>query len=399
MPFYRCRGVDRDGNAVRLSIAADSEDTVVADMRARGITVVSVSETAGGGGAFFGRLLPVRGKEVVLFFRMLSSLIASEITISEAILILEDQTENRAMKAVLTDIRKRIEGGAPLSDAMAEHPRVFPPMVVNMIRAGELGGILDVVLVRISDYLERRAALRSKTMIAMMYPMVVLVVALVVVIFLVVFVIPKFAVLLRGRKLPANTQFLLDAADFLKTNGMEISLAVAGVVGFFFLLFTLPQVRLLIDGFRMKIPLIGPIFRYSAIVQFARTFSALLESRIPLVEALRATNSTIFNSAVNRLLEKMVDRVLAGQPLSAALEEDATFTPMVRAMARIGEHSGLMDEAMGTVAELHDKMLEEKIARMSSMIEPVLIITLGGIVGFVAWGLIAGMLAMYTAAK
>ncbi|MEM5787716.1 MAG: type II secretion system F family protein, partial [Syntrophobacteraceae bacterium] len=248
-------------------------------------------------------------------------------------------------------------------------------------------------------YLEKKAALRSKTLISMMYPAVVLVVALVVVIFLVLFVIPKFAILLRGRRLPANTQFLIDTADFLKAHGMEIILFFAGGIGLIVLLMSTPQVRLFLDRYRMRIPIIGPISRLATIVQFARTFGALLESRIPLVEALRATSATIGNSAVNQLLETMVNRVLAGEPLSAALEGDTAFTPMVRAMMKIGEHSGLMDDAMGTVAELHEQMLEDKIARMSAMIEPVLIVVLGGIVGFVAWGLIAGMLAMYSGSR
>lgn len=401
MPVFRCRGVDPEGNTVRMDLTADSEGAAVADLRSRDITVVSVAESVGGFqlGVSLDRFLPVRRKDVILFFRMLSALIASDITISEAVMVLEEQTDKRKMKSVLNSMRRRIESGDPLSEAMGAHPHVFPSMVVNMVQAGELGGILDVVLKRVSDYLEKRAAIRTKTLISMMYPAIVLIVAIVVVIFLVVFVIPKFAILLRGRKLPANTQFLLNTADYLKANGLEIALGFACILGLIALLLSTPQVRLLVDRYRMKIPVIGPVFRYSAIVQFARTFGALLESHIPLVEALRATSATIGNIAVNQLLDNMVERVLAGEPLSAALERETPFTSMVRAMVKVGEHSGLMDEAMQTVAELHERVLEDKIARMSAMVEPVLIVVLGGIVGFVAWGLIAGMLAMYTAVK
>jgi type IV pilus assembly protein PilC len=161
----------------------------------------------------------------------------------------------------------------------------------------------------------------------------------------------------------------------------------------------MPQARLAFDRHKLKIPVIGSIFRFSAIVQFSRTFSALLESRIPLVEALGATGATISNTAIKQVIDNMIERVLSGELLSSGIEKKSVFTPMVRAMMKIGEESGLMDEAMDTVAELHEKMLEDKIARMSSLIEPVLIIVLGGIVGFVAWGLIAGMLAMYSGGK
>lgn len=399
MAVFQCRGVDSSGLRVVMSITADSEQTAAAELRGRGITVVSVTESAGGGLDFLNRLFPVGKKDVLLFFRMLATLIASDVTISESMMILEEQAERKGMKALLGDLRARVEGGTPLSSAMAEHASVFPEMTINMVRAGELGGILDVVLVRIADYLEKRAELRAKTLLSLMYPAVVVVAAVVVVIFLVAFVIPKFASLLGGRKLPWNTQFLLDSAAYLKANGMEIGLGAAGFAGFIAILFSLPQTRVFLDRYRMYIPVVGPIFRLSVIVQFARTFSALLESRIPVIEALRASNETIANTAVNEGLDSIIDRVLGGEPLSTAMHADAVFTPMVRALVGIGEHSGMMDQAMATVAELHEKTLQDKIARMSAMIEPVLIITLGGIVGFVAWGLVAGMLAMYSGAK
>lgn len=401
MSEYVCAVIDQKGSRTSIRINADSEGSAASEARGRGMTVISVSESEGT--AFDIRSLtsfmPVSTREKILLFRMLSSLIASDITISEAMGILEEQAESAKLGYVLADVRARIEGGIPLSEAMSRHPSVFDEMAVNMIQAGELGGILDTVLVRVSNHIEKRAALKSKTIISLMYPGVVVVVATVVVIFLVVFVIPKFATLLNGKKLPANTQFLLDLADFLKSNWIEILGGFGGLVAFGFLLFSMPQTRLAFDRHKLKIPVIGSIFRFSAIVQFSRTFSALLESRIPLVEALGATGATIGNTAVKQVIDTMIERVLSGELLSSGIGKKSVFTPMVRAMMKIGEQSGLMDEAMDTVAELHEKMLEDKISRMSSLIEPVLIIVLGGIVGFVAWGLIAGMLAMYSGGK
>ena len=153
--------------------------------------------------------------------------------------------------------------------------------------------------------------------------------------------------------------------------------------------------RFFIDRYKMRLPLVGSVIRLGTVVSFARTFSILLESRIPMVEALRATGATLSNSAVQHFLDRVVDRVLGGEPLSAALEGSWVFTPLTASLATIGEYSGLMSESMVTVAEVHETLLEDKIARMSAMVEPVLILMLGGLVGVVVYGLISGMLAMY----
>jgi type IV pilus assembly protein PilC len=403
MPHFRYSAIDSGGKRIRGRLTADDVNAAAERLRAQGLTITEISETteraaAGLGGGLTAVLGVVRTKDVVLFFRMFSALIASNVTISEAMEILHEQAENRQLKRVLNDIRLKIEGGEPLSDAMAGHPRVFPRVATNMIRAGELGGILDTVLERISDYLESKASLRTKMIVSMIYPTVVVVVATVVVVFLVTYVIPKFASLLGGRKLPANTQFLLDTAAFLTGNAQAILIASAGSGLVLGVLFALPASRIYIDRYKIRIPVIGPIFRNGVIVQFSKTLASLLESGITLVDALQATADTVTNEAARQQIRRMNDRVLAGAPLSHALAGDRFFTPMVKAMVRIGEHSGLMDQAMATVGQLHEKILQDKIARMSAMIEPVLIIVLGGIVGYVAWGLVAGMLALYSAA-
>ena len=403
MPIYKYTAIDSDGKKVKATVAAPDKAGAASRITAKGHSLIEINESFDGKvegfeaapADFLTTISRAGTKDVILFFRMLSSLISSNVTITEAINILHGQTENRKLKKILFEIMMKIEGGMPLSDAFAGYPKVFPEMVINMVRAGELGGILDVVLERISDYLESKAALRSKMIVSLVYPSVVLVVAVGVIIFLVVFVIPKFSSLLGGGSLPRNTQFLLDTADFLTANAIPIIMTVLGFVATIITLMVMPESRFYVDRYKALIPVIGHVFRYGVIVQFAKTFSALLESGIPLIEALRATSGTISSLAVKRVIEGMISRVLAGEPLSAAVIGEGTFTPMVGAMVKIGEHSGLLDKAMITVADLHEKALATKIARMSAMIEPALIIVLGSIVGFVAWGLIAGMLSMY----
>ncbi|WP_300672551.1 type II secretion system F family protein [Desulfoluna sp.] len=404
MPFYTITAAAQDGRTFSRTVNARDESSAVEELRKDGHVIIDIFEERGGESPgfqmknfqFLTAISRVSNKNLILFFRMLSSLIASDVTITEALVILHEQEENRKLKAIIGDIREHIEGGIPLSEAFERHPSVFSGLVINMIRAGELGGILDVVLERISEYLESKAALKSKMIMSMIYPAVVLVVSIGVIIFLVAFVIPRFAGLLGGRKLPANTQLLLDMAGFLTDNALPLVAGFAGsIVGLIVLMMTEPS-RRIIDRYKIYIPVIGPVIRYGVIVQFSRTFASLLESGISLVDALKSTGATITNLAVKEIIERMTGNVLAGEPLSTVVGETGFFTPMVKALTKIGEHSGLLDNSMVTIAELHERILEEKINRMSAMIEPALIISLGGIVGYVAWGLIAGMLAMYT---
>jgi len=402
MPIYRYNTVNSAGQRLKGVLDAPDEASAAERLRRKGLAVIEIRVAEGRTG--FGGRLPavrlgwVRTADLVLFFRMFSALINANIPISEAIAILHDQTTTRRLKAILADIRNRIEGGAPLSQAMAAHPRVFDELLTGMIRAAELGGILDTILARIADYLENRAALKRKMMTSMIYPSIVAVTSVLVVLFLVTFVIPKFATLMGGRKLPANTQLLLDISAFVTGNGLALAIGAAGGTAATVLLLIIPETRIWVDRYRVFLPVVGPVFRYGVVVQFAGTLASLLESGITLVDALKSAAETVANLSVKQRMEVVNDKVTAGEPLSEALAVEPFFPPMVTAMVKVGEHSGLMDQAWETVSRIFEKLLADKIARMSAMVEPALIITLGSLVGYVAWGLVAGMLAMYAAA-
>lgn len=398
MPIFEYIAVDADGGKIKNTITAPDEGAAARLLQGDGFVVQNIRELTGASAGLsrFSIFQRVSNKQTVLFFRMFSSLIHSNVSISEAMGILHMQAESSAMRKALIHIKSDIEGGVRLSDAFARYPGIFEPLVTNMIRAGELGGILDVVLERISDFLEGRAALKRKMVLSLIYPSVVLVVTLVVIGFFVGFVIPRFASLLQGRRLPANTQFLLDASQFLQTNILGIGIAFFILAGTVTLLMKTEATRLYIDRYKIYIPVVGTIMRYGTIVQFSKTFASLLESGITLIDALKSVSGTVANLEVRKLIEEMTEKVLGGQALSIALRGQQFFTPMCVAMIKIGEETGLMDTAMRSVEELHEKILVDKIARMTAMIEPALIITLGVIVGYVAWGLVAGMFALYT---
>jgi len=400
MPSFRYRAIDNAGERVKDTIEAAEMAVAVERLRSRGMIVTEIDEveSSAASGDGLARLLPIRAKEVALFFRMFSALVKSNIPISEGIGILCDQTDNKRLRQVLDNVKLRIEGGMPLSEAMEPHQRVFGEMIIKMVKAGELGGMLDIILERIADFLESRAALRAKMITSLIYPSVVVVVTLGVVIFLVTFVIPKFTILLGGRKLPANTQFLLDAADLFKNHGGTLAVASVALIAGFFMLMMLPDFRLLFDRHKIRLPVIGQIFRYGVVVQFANTLSSLLQSGITLVDALKAAGDTITNESVKRQMAEVTEKVAGGVPLSAAMAHDRFFPPMVRALVTVGEYSGLLDESWEAIGQICDKILRDRIARMSAIIEPVLIITLGTVVGYVAWGLISGMLSLYGSA-
>jgi type IV pilus assembly protein PilC len=399
MPNYRYSAINPDGSMIKDTVEAPDETSAVNRLRQNGVTVIDIFMKSGNAsaGGFSFTMGWVGTGEIVLFFRMFSALINSNIPISEAITILYDQAEGRKFKSVLGDIRGSIEGGTPLSQAMSAHPRVFDELLTGMVRAAEMGGILDTILERIADFLESRASLKRKVITSMIYPAVVAIASIVVVVFMVTFVIPKFVLLLGGKKLPANTQFLLDVSNFFNSHVMGISITAAGAVALVIILHILPETRLIIDRYKIFIPVIGPVFRYGVVVDFANILASLLKSGITLVDALKAAGDTIANLDVRMRMEEMNDKVQGGEPLSLVLVGERFFPAMVVGMVKVGEHSGLMDQAWDTVAKIFEKLLANKIDRMSAMVEPVLILVLGGLVGYVAWGLVAGMLAMYAA--
>ena len=400
MPVYNCTVIDARGQVSKTTVIASSQAEAAADLAARGMSPMAISESEGGGGSIsfediLRKIGRVRRQEITLFLRMMSSLIASGITITEAITVLHEQTENRKFKYILGDIKTKIEAGTSFSDALAVHDTIFPYTAVSMVRAGELGGILEVVLDNLVTFMEKRAALKGMIIRSFLYPSVVLVVATGVVIFLVAFVIPRFMVLLRGAQLPWNTQLLMDISDFLISNGLVIGISMAGLVAVIITLFFIEKTRYLIDLYKVRLPVFGPIFRFGIIVQFCRTFASLLDSGIPIVEGLKTTSDTLTNEAVKKSIKDVVEKVVAGEQLSENLAEISIFTSLMISLFRIGEQTGNMSESIALVADIYEQQLEDRIEWMTSMIEPALIISLGGIVGFVAWALVAGMLAMY----
>jgi type IV pilus assembly protein PilC len=397
--MYAYTAIDGKGELSRSTLVAASPSAAASSILAKGLTPMEIRETEEGSGADLSTILlqfgRIRLQEIILFLRMMAALLGSGITITEAIAVLHEQMLNRKFKHVLGEVKMQIEGGVAFSESLSRYPTVFPEVVVNMLKAGEAGGILERVLSDLVTYMEKKAALRKMLIRSFLYPSVVLVVAIGVVIFLVVFVIPKFTVLLQGTKLPWNTQLMLDISDFMIKNAKTLIMGTVGAIALLITLFNLQQTRQLIDRYKVFLPVLGPIARMGVIVQFARTLGSLLNSGIPLVEALSITRDTLTNKAARTDVDQATDKVAAGEQLSVVLSGASLFTSLMVSMVRIGEQSGNLDKQVTLVADLYEQQLEDRVKWMSSLIEPMLIIFLGGVVGFVAWALVAGMLSMY----
>lgn len=399
MPMYAYTAIDSKGVLSRSTLVAASPSAAASSILAKGLTPMEIRETEEGSGTDFNKLLlqfgRIRLREIVLFLRMMAALLGSGITITEAIAVLHEQVLNRKFKYVLGEVKMQIEGGVAFSESLGRYPTVFPEVVVNMLKAGEAGGILERVLSDLVIYMEKKAALRKMLLRSFLYPTVVLVVAIGVIIFLVVFVIPKFTVLLQGNKLPWNTQLMLDISDFMIKNAKALIMGTVGGIALVITLFNLQQTRHLIDRYKVFLPVFGPIARMGVIVQFTRTLGSLLNSGIPLVEALSITRDTLTNKAAKTDVDRATEKVASGEQLSVVLAGASLFTSLMVSMVRIGEQSGNLDKQVTLVADLYEQQLEDRVKWMSSLIEPLLIISLGGMVGFVAWALVAGMLSMY----
>ena len=399
MPLYAYTAIDNKGELSRSTLVAATPSAAASAILAKGLTPMDIRETEEGATTdirqVFQKIGRIRLREIILFLRMMAALLGSGITITEAIAVLHEQMLNRRFRFILGEVKMQIEGGVAFSESLGRYPTVFPEVVVNMLRAGEAGGILERVLTDLVVYMEKKAALKKMLIRSFLYPTIVLVVAIGVVIFLVVFVIPKFSVLLQGSKLPWNTQLMLDVSDFIIKNAKTLILATLGTIALIVTLFSLQQTRQIIDRYRIFLPVFGPFARMGIIVQFARTLGSLLNSGIPLVEALTITRDTLGNQATRTDVDRAVEKVAAGEQLSVVLAATATFTSLMVSMVRIGEQSGNLDQQVLLVADIYEQQLEDRVKWMSSLIEPMLIIVLGGVVGFVAWALVAGMLSMY----
>ena len=327
----------------------------------------------------------VKSKVLTTFTRQLATLVEAGLPLLRGLRVLEKQERHPNLKRIIGELALSIEGGSTFSEGLAQHPKVFDRLFVNMVKAGELGGVLEVVLARLSEFMEKAQKIKGKVVAAMFYPVAVLLVAIVILGVLLTLVIPKFrevfAGLGEGRPLPAFTTFVMDISDAVKNH---VILVLIGAVVFYilFILFGKTKFgRAVIDKMKLKLPVFGPVISKVAISRFARTLGTLVSSGVPILQALNIVKETAGNVIVAKAVMMVHDSVKEGETITAPLEASGVFPPMVISMVDVGEQTGALPEMLLKIADNFDEEVDNAVAAMTSLLEPIMIVFLAVIVG------------------
>jgi len=413
MPTFTYEALNSVGQAVKGEVEAGSSEEAIAKVRSQGHFPTNIKERGGkarkaaarpaggaSGGAGGSRRTAggVPRKLLTQFTRQLSTLVDAGLPLLRSLRILEQQQKPGMMRVAIRLVAEDVEGGSTLSEAMARHPRTFDRLYTNMVQAGELGGVLDLVLQRLADFMEKAQALRKKIISALIYPIAVISFAVLILIGLMVFVVPKFQEIYSGMGagLPAVTQALLDISDWIAHKfGWAVILGTPFLIWMFFkLLKTSPGGRNFVDGLKLKIPIFGQIVSKGAVARFARTLGTLLNAGVPILEALNITRETSGNEVYSRALSKVHDGIREGESFAGPLRQAKIVEPMVVNMIDVGEETGELDKMLSKVADTYDEEVEVLVASMTSLMEPIMVITLGVIVGFIVLALFMPMVSL-----
>ncbi|MHB1803111.1 MAG: type II secretion system F family protein, partial [Actinomycetes bacterium] len=377
---------DRQGRIVTGKLEADSPSTVAQKLRSMGYAPVSISQHSAGMKTEI-RLpslgSPVKLKDLAVLSRQFATMISSGLSLLRALSILENQTENKVLAKTLTTVRTDVETGVALSTALAKHPKIFPAIMINMCRAGEVGGFLDAVLVQLAENFEADNKLRGKVKSAMTYPVVVFVMAIIAVTIMLIFVVPVFAKMFSqlGGQLPAPTRLLVILSGFLKVG--IIPLIILAIIGFMVWSRTkhLPQVRNVVDPIKLKTPIFGQLFQKIALSRFTRNLGMMIRSGVPILQALDIVADTAGNVVIGRAVRDVQNSVRNGESLSKPLETHPIFPAMVVQMMSVGEDTGALDQMLLKISDFYDQEVESTTEALTSLIEPLMIAVLGGIIG------------------
>ncbi len=331
----------------------------------------------------------VTGKDLVIFTRQLSTMIDAGLPLVQCLQILGKQQSNATFKKVLTTIQSDVETGTTLADSMRKHPKVFDSLYSNMIEAGELGGILDTILSRLAGFKEKSMALQKKIKGAMTYPVICLAISILILIVILVFVIPVFVEMFASldSALPAITQLVVNMSDFVKGN--IIYLIIFGILVFYGIkkIYSTEKGRFKIDSFVLKAPVVGQLTRKVAVSKFTRTLSTMLQSGVPILDALQVVARTSGNKVVERAVLRVSASIAEGRPIAEPLEESGVFPNMVVQMINVGESVGALDTMLEKIADFYDEEVDQAVENLTAMIEPFMMVFLGGMIG----GLVVAM--------
>lgn len=390
MPIYIWKGVNSYGEKRKGKFEAPEEQAVHSHLKKMRITPSSVKEAPKDLLGDIPIFRPkVTGKDVVIFTRQLSTMIDAGLPLVQSLEILSKQMENPTFKKLLTEVRLDVESGSTMAEAMKKHPDVYDNLYTNMVDAGEVGGILDTILSRLAFFMEKNMALQKKVKGAMTYPVICLAISAVVMIVMLVFVVPVFEKMFRdfGSALPGPTQFVVDMSHFLKTK-FHIIIGVLFVIVFVFKkIYKTEKGRFRIDAITLQLPIIGTLVRRVSVARFTRTLGTMLQSGVPILEALSVVARTSGNKVIEQAVYRVVDAISEGRAIAEPLEETGVFPGMVVQMINVGESTGALDAMLEKIADFYDEEVDQAVENLTSAIEPLMMVFLGGAIG----GLVVAM--------
>jgi type IV pilus assembly protein PilC len=382
---YRVR--DGEGRLLQGALEGDNQTLVAEKLRSMGYIPIAIqqdkSKNLSADLKIPGITDRVKIKDVAVFSRQFATMINSGLTLIRALSILADQTENKRLAEIVTEVRLDVEKGASLSQAIGKHPKAFNRLYVAMVRAGEVGGVLDRVLLQLADIIEKQVELKRKIKSAMTYPVAVLCLVLLIVTAMLVFVVPTFETLYSdlGGTLPLPTRILLMVSRMVTKWAPIIVILEAAAVWFFKKWIQSETGRANWDAFKLKVPVFGKLVHKTAMTRFSRTLAVLLRSGVPILEALEITSETVNNTVVARAVKETQEAVKRGEPIAAPLERHEIFPPMVVQMLAVGEETGQVDVMLEKVSDFYDQEIEATVDALTSLLEPLLIMVMGGAVG------------------
>jgi type IV pilus assembly protein PilC len=383
----------------------DGTDTmaVAAELRQQGLLVIDIKEQSVAQKDILEPFKKVKLGDLVIFTRQFATMINAGLPIVRALYILSEQTENQKLKEVVVQVRKDVEAGLALSEALEKHPKVFSRLYVEMVRAGEIGGMLDTVLLRVADQLEGDQDLRRKVKSAMIYPLVVLIFAILAASFMLIFIVPVFATMFEdlGGTLPLPTRVAMGISDILASIYGVFLYAAMGAAVFGFLRWKNTENGRRIWGrVSLRIPAkIGDVVQKVALARFARTLGTLSAAGVPILQAIEITATSSGNWVVEKALLKSRDAIREGIPIYKPLEDEPVFPPMVTRMIAVGEETGDIDGMLGKIGDFYESEVDATIKALTSIIEPIMIIVVGGIVGFIVISMYLPMFRIYDLIK
>lgn len=380
----------RTGELRKGTMEAENADAVQTRLRSQQLSPTKVKKKGKEINLSFGS--PVSEAELVIFIRQFATMIDAGLPLVQCLEILSNQGDNKAFNAVLKDIKNAVEQGATFSDALRRHPKIFDVLFVNLVHAGEMGGILDTILNRLAVYIEKRVALKRQVKSALVYPLAILGVAIIVIFVLMTWVIPAFQAMFMDfggeEGLPEVTKIVIGVSEWFVDNTVFLILGIGGTISGITWSYRQPKGRWFWDKLLITVPIMGPVMRKIAVARFTRTLGTLLSSGVPILDAMDIVSKAAGNIVVEKAIADTADRVREGRTMAEPLMETGVFPGMVVQMIGVGEQTGALDQMLSKIADFYEEEVDVAVAGLTSLLEPIMMVFIGGVVGFI-------LIAMY----